>query len=65
MAKKVPITIIHQGASGGRLIPSSSAVSSAELSASRVRTGNLRKARIAPSASSATIIASAVWIRLP
>ncbi|MNP77800.1 hypothetical protein D3C76_1753020 [compost metagenome] len=60
MAKKVPMTIIHQGASGGRLMPNSKAVSRAELSARRVRTGSLRKARIAPSASRATNIARAV-----
>ena len=47
------------GASGGRLMPSSSAVSRAELSASRLRTGSLRSLRIAPSAASATIAASA------
>ncbi|MNZ97219.1 hypothetical protein D3C78_1164450 [compost metagenome] len=65
MAKKVPMTIIHQGASGGRLMPSNRAVSRAELSASRVRTGNLRRERMIPSASRATIIASAVWTSVP
>ena len=65
LTEGVPITTSHHGASGGRLIPIRTAVSSAELSASVLATGALRSRRIAASVSQAVSVASKTCKKVP